>query len=268
MFTFLSALVSVVILASLFYLAHKRERHQENKYLTVATLREIVQLARQHRTATHLSLLYKQVHSNELRHVQVEIINKCQILIDIAPHDNKALYRILLNQFQSLFGTWCEQSIARNQLLHGKLIRHSLYLIDETTVAWLSECERDELIEEYHCHWQVVIENLDALTQLRIVIQEIHQPQGIERFQFNAERVLRRLNQLSLVSPLTIASPFGSELTRTLEAHAQGEMRKISKVAIYELTSQISTIIFQCYDNMLDEMIESLYLPLPKLAIA
>lgn len=241
---------------------------QEHKYLIINALREIVQLTRQHRTATHLCLLYKQIHSSELTHAQHEIMAKCQALIDLVPNDNKPLYRILLNQYQTLFNSWREQSIARNQLIHGKLIRHSLYLIDENTVAWLSECERDELIDEYHCHWQVVVENLEALTQLRITLQEVHQPLGMERFQFSADRMLRRLNQLSLVSPLSIASPLGCELAKTLENYSQGKVSKVSKVEVYELTSRISAIVFECYDCMLDEMIESLYLPLPKLAMA
>ncbi len=147
------------------------------------------------------------------------------------------------------------------------MLRHTLFLVDETTVAWLAESERDELIDEYHCHWQVIIENLDALTQLRIAIQDLHQPQGRERFAHCAQRMVRRLNQLTLLSPYHIAAPASVEVIRELEMYANLQQEKLNKVNAYELTSLISATIFRCYDEMLDEMIESLYLPLPRLAL-
>ncbi|HDY7719750.1 TPA: hypothetical protein RQK05_001710 [Vibrio vulnificus] len=267
MFVLLSSLISIAILLVLFYLSHKRERQQEQKYQVISTLREIVQLLRQHRSATHLSLLYKQVHSSEIHHTQTEVLAKCQALIELASGESKPLYRILLSQYQTLFSQWQEQSIAKNQFLHGKMLRHTLFLVDETTVAWLAESERDELIDEYHCHWQVIIENLDALTQLRIAIQDLHQPQGRERFAHCAQRMVRRLNQLTLLSPYHITAPASVEVIRELEMYASLQQEKLNKANAYELTSLISATIFRCYDEMLDEMIESLYLPLPKLAL-
>jgi hypothetical protein len=268
MFVLLSSLLSIAVLGSLFYLSQKRENRYMQKYQILSTLREVVHLTRQHRSAAHLSLLYKQPHSSEIKHIQEEVLLRCQMLIDLTVIENKPLYRILLNQYTFLFNNWQENSVAKSQFHHGKLIRHTLYLIDEVTVSWLAESERDELSDEYHGHWQIVIESLEALTQLRISIQDIQDEQGLTRFRHNAERMVRRLNQLALISPLSIASPAGMEITRALEAYAESAESRPIKSELYELTSQISAAIFTSYDAMLDEIIESVYLPLPRLSLA
>ncbi len=79
--------------------------------------------------------------------------------------------------------------------------------------------------------------------------------------------MVRRLNQLTLLSPYHIAAPASVEVIRELEMYANLQQEKLNKVNAYELTSLISATIFRCYDEMLDEMIESLYLPLPRLAL-
>lgn len=60
----------------------------------------------------------------------------------------------------------------KNQRLHGKLIRHCMYLMDDVVLAWLAESGREELSDEYHMNWQQIFDAMETLTQLRLCIDD------------------------------------------------------------------------------------------------
>jgi hypothetical protein len=150
---------------------------------------------------------------------------------------------------------------------HGRLIRHCLFLMDEVTIAWLAIAQRDELNDEYHMNWQTVIDSLETLTQLRISIQDMEDRGGPERMRNYASVMIRRLNQLAVISPLSLASPTSVSSIQALNEYIDGDINTLKVEKLYDITSDLSLTIFNTYDHILSDIIEVLYQPLPKLSL-
>ncbi|MGY5579794.1 hypothetical protein ACXHQN_01450 [Vibrio cincinnatiensis] len=268
MFVFISMFISVSVLYLIFLFAKQKESALQRKYSLLVDLRQLLYLCRQHRQATHHSLMFGQQRAAELQHLQQQIEEKSEYLIATAHFDNKSMYRMLQIKLKALTNEWSTWSVARNQMLHGKAIRHCLFLLDEVMLAWLVESNREDLSDEYHMNWQHVLDSMDALTQLRICIEEMHTEEGRSRLKHYCDAVRRKLNQLALISPLSIASPTCSEAMRRLAEFHDSRTFDMEPEAFYQLTSEISLSIADVYDQMLADLTESLYLPLPKLVLA
>jgi hypothetical protein len=267
MFVLISTLVSVAILAAIYHFASKREQEHERQYQLLTLLRDVAHLCRRHRAVSHYSLKYQQNHDKELEQLRQALTNKLHLLVETSKLENRTMYRVLQLKIKKLLEKWSNNSVARNQMEHGKLIRHTLYLMDEVTLAWLAMAQRDELHDEYHINWQTVIDSLETLTQLRIGIPNRHDHTGKERMQHYASVMLRRLNQLAVISPLSIASPMCSHSIQALSEYVENEA-ELGEEELYDITSDISLAIFNTYDHLLSDIIESLYIPLPRLSIA
>ncbi|WP_017044342.1 hypothetical protein [Vibrio ordalii] len=268
MFVFISMLISIGILWLMFYLAKQRESTLQRKYQLLIDLRQLLFLCRQHRNITHQILASGQRRDTELNELQDTLYERSNHLIAIAHFDNKPMYRVLQIKLKALMKEWPDRSVARNQMMHGKIIRHCMFLMDEVILAWLVESNREDLSDEYHINWQQVIDAMDALTQLRISIDEMDTQDGRIRLQHYSEVVRRRINQLALISPLTVASPSCSAALHSLSELHDHPAFQIEAGAMYQITSDISLSISHVYDQMLSDLTESLYIPLPKLAIA
>ncbi len=140
--------------------------------------------------------------------------------------------------------------------------------MDEIAIAWLIESGREDISDEYHMNWQQVLDSMEVLTQLRISIQDLHYPEGMLRVKYYCDKTRRKLNQLSLISPLSIASPISSKAMHALSEINASDDILMTNEELYQLTTDISLIISQVYDQMLSDMTESLYQPLPKVALA
>ncbi|WP_038869422.1 hypothetical protein [Vibrio jasicida] len=268
MFVLISTFISIAILAGIYHLAAKREKQHARKYQLLSLLRDIVYLLRRHRAMTHHSLQYHQNHENEIEHVHRELSNKLHLLLDTSHFENKPMYRVLQIKIDKLMEQWEDNSVARNQMEHGRLIRHCLFLMDEVTIAWLAIAQRDELNDEYHMNWQTVIDSLETLTQLRISIQDMEDRGGPERMRNYASVMIRRLNQLAVISPLSLASPTSVSSIQALNEYIDGDINTLKVEKLYDITSDLSLTIFNTYDHILSDIIEVLYQPLPKLSLA
>lgn len=268
MFVLISTLISIAILAGIHHFAAKREKQHVRKYQLLTLLRDIVHLLRRHRAVTHYSIQYQQSHEKEIEQIHQDLGDKLHQLVETSRFENKPMYRVLQIKIDKLLERWQDNTVARNQMEHGKLIRHSLYLMDEITIAWLAISQRDELYDEYHMNWQTVIDNLETLTQLRISIQDMTDRGGPERMRNYAAVMVRRLNQLSVISPLSIASPMSAKSIQSLNEYLEGEVVSLSEEALYDITSDLSLTVFNTYEQMLSGIIETLYQPLPRLSLA
>ncbi|KIE19015.1 hypothetical protein SE23_18595 [Vibrio sinaloensis] len=265
-----SLIVSLAVLAALFHFSRQRHSGLERKFDTLVLLRQLMQLCRKHRSLTHQALSNQQTQA-----VKAQLDGVCDAMLDYsnqlianAPFENKPMYRILQLKLKSLYKDWDQRSVARNQVIHGKTIRHCMFLMDEIAIAWLIESGREDVSDEYHMNWQQVLDSMEVLTQLRISIQDRSYPEGELRVKYYCDKTKRKLNQLSLVSPLSVASPTSSKAMHILtEIHASDTITA-SNDDLYQLTTDISLIISQVYDQMLSEMTESLYQPLPKITLA
>ncbi|MGR5235720.1 hypothetical protein [Vibrio alfacsensis] len=268
MFVLISTLISVAILAGIYHLADKREKQHVRKYRLLILLRDVTGLLRRHRAVSHYSFQEPQNHHNEIAAINQELNSKLHQLVETSRFENKPMYRVLQIKIEKLLKQWQGYSLARNQLEHGKLIRHTLFLMDEVTIAWLAVLQKDELYDEYQMNWQMVMDSLETLTQMRISIQDIHTPGGAMRIKNYASIMVRRLNQLAVISPLIIASPISTKSIQALTEHLNSEEVSLSEEALYDITSDLSLAIFNAYEQMLSDIIETLYLPLPKLSLA
>lgn len=268
MFVLISTLISIAILAGIYHLAAKREKQHARKYQLLTLLRDTVHLLRRHRAVTHYSIQHQQNHEKEIEPIHQELGYKLHQLVETSSFENKPMYRVLQIKIDKLLEQWQDNTVARNQMEHGKLIRHSLYLMDEVTLAWLAIAQRDELNDEYHMNWQTVIDSLETLTQLRISIQDMGDKGGPERMKNYASVMIRRLNQLAVINPLSIASPISTRSIQSLNEYIEGELTSLSEEELYDITSDLSLTIFNTYDQMLSDIIETLYLPLPRLSLA
>ncbi len=265
MFVVVSMLLSFGILGLLLYFSKQRQTTLQRKFDVLVVLREILLLCRQHRSLTHHALTQSPHASvNALEHIEDLMIEKSNHLIATAPFDNKPMYRILQLKLKSLMKEWPCRSVARNQMIHGKTIRHCLFLMDEVALAWLVESNREDLSDDYHINWQQVLDTMEVLTQLRISIQDIDSYDGELRIKYHCDKMRRKMNQLSLISPLSIASPSCSEAMMKLGEVCDCEQLTIQAEELYQLTTDLSLSISQVYDQMLSELTETLYLPLPK----
>ncbi|MCE0492956.1 hypothetical protein [Vibrio salinus] len=269
MFVIFSMLISVGILGFMFYLAKQRESTLQKKYDLLIDLRQVLYLCRQHRSTSHSALANKEDKNSELENFQTLLLEKTNHLISTAPLDSKPMYRVLQLKLKALITDWQKRSIARNQMIHGKAIRHCMFLMDEVMLAWLVDVNREDLSDEYHMNWQQIIDTMDALTQLRICIDDMNSSEGTSRLQRYSEMVRRKLGLLALISPLSISSPACSKAIDVLtEVNENKSFDNINANDMYQLTSDISLSIAHVYDHMLTELTETLYQPLPKLMAA
>ncbi len=265
MFVIVSTLISVAILGLMFFYAKQRESTLQRKYELLIDLRQLLYLSRQHRSATHHVLMFGEKREAEIAHLQDLIHDKSSHLIVTSHMDSKPMYRVLQLKLKALMNNWQERNVARNQMMHGKAIRHCMFLMDEVMLAWLVEANREDLSEEYHMNWQQIIDSMDTLTQLRISIEGMDTQDGGARLRHYCDLLRRKLNQLALISPLSIASPACSKAMHTLTEMHENPAFEISPEKLYQLSSDVSLSIAHVYDQMLTDMAESLYIPLPKL---
>lgn len=268
MFVVISILISLGILGFMFYLAKQRESTLQRKYELLVDLRQVLYLCRQHRSATHHALMFGEHRDAEINHLHDLMQDKTNHLIAIAHFDNKPMYRVLQLKLKALMKDWTDRTIARNQLIHGKAIRHCMFLMDEVMLAWLVDVKREDLSDEYHLNWQQIIDTMDALTQLRICIEDMDSHDGRTRLQHYCDVVRRKVNQLSLVHSISISSPACMKAIQVLGEVHDDPSYQINSEDMYNLTADISLTVSHVYDHMLSELTETLYIPLPKLLIA
>lgn len=268
MFVLISTFLSIAILAGIYHLSAKREQQHASKYQLLTLLRDIVHLLRRHRAATHYSIQFKKNRESEIEELSHLLSQKLHSLVDSSRFENKPMYRVLQIKIGKMLGQWPDTNVARNQMEHGKLIRHCLFLMDEVTIAWLAAEQRDDLHDEYHMSWQSIIDNLETLTQLRVCIRDFDDQANCERLKDLASVMLRKLNQLAVIAPLSLASPIAVRSIQSLQDYVEGRTTGLSEEQLYNITSDLSLTIFNTYDHVLSTIVETLYLPLPRLTLA
>ncbi len=269
MFVIISIVTSLVILATLFHYSTKRQAVLSQKFETLVLIRQILQLSRQHRAATHYALSCKLTSEAifKVNEIYADILETSGLLQTKAPLDSRPMYRIYQNKLKMMHDDWQNRSLVRNQAVHGKNIRHSMYLLDEVMINWLIHSEREDMMSEYHMNWQQVLDSMEVLTKLRICLPNTETIDDQQRIKFYCEKTVRKLNQLALICPLSIASPIGNRAIHELSELATSETITLSPKAMYDLTSDVSTVIAQVFDQVLSEMTESLYQPLPNIPL-
>ncbi len=109
---------------------------------------------------------------------------------------------------------------------------------------------------------------METLTQLRLCIDDSRNENNNLRIRHYCELMQRKLNQLALISPLTLGSPVCSSAMRQLNEITDSSDLMPESHKLYQLSTELSATIAQVYDHMLNDLVESLYHPLPQLVVA
>ncbi|OLQ90650.1 hypothetical protein BIY22_06575 [Vibrio panuliri] len=270
MFVIASMSVSILILVLIYHYSRQRSQYQSRNYQQIVSLRLVMELCRQHRALTHQGVSHRDYAAvlPEVKQLEQALYQESGKLIGLASFDNKPMYRVLQLKLKGLGNDWQQRTSARNQRIHGTAIRHCMFLIDDIALTWLIESGRADLSDEYHINWQQILDSMEVLTQLRICIQEADQPIGEMRIKYYGDKIRHKLHQLSLISPLPIRSPMGVEVLDELDSVIGNDPLGLTQSQLYNLTTHISQLIAQVYDDMLAEMTHSLYKPLPEIDYA
>ncbi|MGV2989463.1 hypothetical protein ACE1OE_17610 [Vibrio sp. E150_011] len=267
MFILVSVIISLGILFVIYRYSRQQQHKFERRYQLIVHLRDLVNLIRQHRSITHFALMSRHKKTRHIDKVEQEIDIHCQELIQLAHFNNKPMYRVLHNNISLLIRSWKRSNVNKNQIIHGKMVRHTLLLIDELIVAWLVDLEQSELELTYSEVWHGVIDCLDCLTQFRMCIQNSDTTMGKQQLLHYCHVIQRKVNRLSVTrSYATIRVPMASAAMITIDDILAQPESPIDKEAMYQLSSTLSDFIFQTYDDCIGELAETLYQPLPHTA--
>ncbi|MFA0144129.1 hypothetical protein AB4430_20475 [Vibrio kanaloae] len=265
MFVVISVGLSLLVLAALFYFSRKRQTALSHRFETLVLLRELLLLSRKHRAATHYALAHK-LSSDSIRKVNEiydNILEVSELLQSHVSFDSRPMYRIYHLKLIAMHSDWQNRSLVRNQSIHGKTIRHSMFLMDEVMIIWLIQSEREDMSREYHINWQQILDCMEILTKLRMCIPDMEKPDEYLRFKFYASQTHRKLNQLSMICPISSGSPVCTRAMHALTEIASSSEATQPADSMYELTSDISSVVSQVYDQVLSDITRSLYQPLP-----
>ncbi|MFS1908964.1 hypothetical protein BCU30_022900 [Vibrio lentus] len=270
MFVVISVVLSIAVLAALLHFSKKRQTALSHRFETLVLLRELLLLSRKHRAATHYALAYK-LSSDSIRKVNKiydNILEVSELLQSHVSFDSRPMYRIYHLKLIAMHSDWQNRSLVRNQSIHGKTIRHSMFLMDEVMIIWLIQSEREDMSREYHMNWQQILDCMDILTKLRMSIPgiekaDMEKPEEYARFKFYASQTHRKLNQLSIICPISSGSPVCTRAMHALTEIASSSEATQPADSMYELTSDISSVVSQVYDQVLSDITKSLYQPLP-----
>jgi hypothetical protein len=265
MFVVISVGLSLLVLSALYHFSRKRETALSHRFETLVLLRELLLLSRKHRAATHYALAYK-LSSDSIRKVNEiydNILEVSELLQSHVSFDSRPMYRIYHLKLIAMHSDWQNRSLVRNQSIHGKTIRHSMFLMDEVMIIWLIQSEREDMSSEYHMNWQQILDCMEILTKLRMCIPDMEKPEEYARFKFYASQTHRKLNQLSIICPISSGSPICTRAMHALTEIASSTEATQPADTMYELTSDISTVVSKVYDQVLTDITRSLYRPLP-----
>ncbi|PML46197.1 hypothetical protein BCT35_18715 [Vibrio lentus] len=265
MFVVISVGLSIAVLAALLHFSKKRQTALSHRFETLVLLRELLLLSRKHRAATHYALAYK-LSSDSIRKVNKiydNILEVSELLQSHVSFDSRPMYRIYHLKLIAMHSDWQNRSLVRNQSIHGKTIRHSMFLMDEVMIIWLIQSEREDMSREYHMNWQQILDCMEILTKLRMCIPDMEKPEEYARFKFYASQTHRKLNQLSIICPISSGSPICTRAMHALTEIASSNEATQPADSMYELTSDISSVVSQVYDQVLSDITRSLYQPLP-----
>ncbi|OIQ25890.1 hypothetical protein [uncultured Vibrio sp.] len=268
MLTFISAcafITSVIFVALYKNSTSQNKAATQRKYEIIFTLRQLLALCCQHRRATHAGLTTENIHQEKLDSINEQILERSNHLIAIAHFNNKPSFRILQRNLLKLSQDWPAYTVARNQVTHGAAVRHCMYLMDEIAMNWLVESGKAEVSEQYHSNWQQIMDCMEALTQMRISIQNRETQSGKLSTKYRCDTMRRKLNQLALTCPFSVVSPTCSAAMRELEEMIDNPYYEPSNDQLYALSNDISDSIRNTYDKILLELTEDLYKPLPEI---
>jgi hypothetical protein len=233
-------------------------------YRRLADLRKLIALLRMHREATHYSLLFG--HNNQRQQTSARV--QLQLLLE-----SRALHRLdgfsdikacVTQQLQH----WQQQTVRDNQLVHSQLIRDALILVQSTISTWAKADGQTHLLPTQRKSWQAIVPYMDTLTTLRLHIETLEKKDSQNAIRSLIKQLSHQLSALHISQDLSLQQHLHEDLlARIADVDADSSADEF-KQRLYRITSQLSELIFHCYDRSVTTVAQSIYSTLPKIAVA
>lgn len=257
-----------------YYSYHTKQSHSlmQSRFNQVIGLRQLVHLLRFHRRQTHevLSSAGLDTLIQQPLNESMAIQSLQRALLNQAEKAHKPMYRILMKRLSVLIDEWPRYSIQRNQAVHGKTIRHVMYLIDDTVTQSLLTADKEQLFKRYQSVWPITLNAIDSLSRFRNTINH-YTPGNIaikREVTLHTKILRRRLNQMTLsssepVPPIIIESLFEQFDSIDLNNPDSAE----TKSQLYEFSLLLSDTLFNLFDLVLCDIGKEISIRLPDLPV-
>ncbi|KJY84035.1 hypothetical protein TW81_06585 [Vibrio galatheae] len=259
-------LLATLIFAVIYYLKQEDDTIGY-EFNNLVQLRRILQLSIKHRNVTHAALTRGciEAHKNELAQIQVQLRELSESNIANLPLGERPIHRIFQAKLEGMHNGWQHRQTNRNHVIHGQTIRQCMYLIDETTQALIAKTDNSELGDRYHQKWQRVFDSMEALTELRLCVLDVQSNKGMPRVKRCCDKTSRKLEQLATMVPKALSTPYTSAVIDKLAQIASCDDLNVGEQELYDLTTDISFVIIQGYDQILYDVTNQLCRPIPRM---
>jgi predicted house-cleaning noncanonical NTP pyrophosphatase (MazG superfamily) len=155
-----------------------------------------------------------------------------------------------------------------NQLVHSQLIRDALILVQSTISTWAKADGQTHLLPTQRKSWQAIVPYMDTLTTLRLHIETLETKDSQNAIRNLIKQLSHQLCALHISQDLSLQQHLHEDLlARIADIDADASADEL-KQRLYRITSQLSELIFHCYDRSVTTVAQSIYSTLPKIAVA
>lgn len=261
MWIILGLTLTVLALTAWYFYNKQQQAQTEAHFEQILGLRQLIQLLRQHRRLSHSHLMKSSGHTIPVFHEQDVILQMSSQLVSQVSLEQKPMYRILDQNLQQLCHEWPAHSLSRNQAMHGKSIRHAMYLIDDHLTTSMLIADNDSLFDQYQQFWPVTLNALDTLAQFRATVASFR-PGKIKTevlLRRHLNLLQRRFGQMNLMLSVPGPSFMADQLEQDLDMLLQSaSSTHACRLALYKFSLSLSDHIFFLFDAKLLEIAHAL----------
>ncbi|KJG38930.1 hypothetical protein UA32_06620 [Photobacterium angustum] len=271
MWLIIAIVISLLTIGYITWKTKKNNIQLQLQFDQIIQLRQLIQFIRYHRRYCHQKIVSNNTNNKPHESIQNKRYASKQtlsILIHQADTNHKPMYRILRQEIQRLFTDSPNYSLQRSQAVHGRIIRHIMYLIDDVISASLLTAEKDTTFEHYQSAWPVTLNALDSLNKFRWTIEQhpLENKSYAQELEMHVKMIQRRLGQISMISHQTPPIWPIEKLMQTfqeIQFHNQDENKLKEELYLYSI--QISDTIFQFFDLIINDIADDLAITGPNI---
>lgn len=271
MWLIIAAIISLLTIGYITWKTKKNNAQLQLQFDQIMQLRQLIQFIRYHRRYCHQKI----VNNNKSNNFHESVKNKrhtlkqtLSMLIHQADTNHKPMFRILRQEIQRLFADYHSYSLQRSQAVHGRIIRHIMYLIDDVISSSLLTAEKDATFEHYQAAWPVTLNALDNLNRFRWTIEHypLESKSYTRELEMHVKMIQRRLGQISMISQQTPPVwPIEKLMQNFLEIKFNNQDKNKLKEDLYLYSIQISDTIFQFFDLIINDIADDLPITIPNI---
>lgn len=268
MMGFILALLISIGIGYIFYRHRENQQFLQQRFDQVIGLRQLIDLLRFHRRQTH-QLLVMQATSitHPMLSESLAVQKLTTTLLSQAEHAHRPMYRVLQQRVSNMLNEWPQYNLQRNQAVHGKMIRHVLYLIDDTITQSLLNTDKAAQFQHYQTIWPIVLNAIDNLSRYRYAIEkyQIGMPATARELQVHVDIFHRRLEQISMQIKQPVPPLFIESLRQKFQDIQLAELPDPqAKLRLYRHSLKLSDALYLLFDLVLSDIADDVAVNLPR----